>query len=330
MDVGGETSQSFSGALATMDAAMTWEAWISLFDKQGFQMVLDWRDGEDKLCTRLFVQNGTDLRANLRMANGAYHRLPDTPNGEAPFPVLKPGVLDGDGNIRPGPWHHVALSYDGGTGMARLYCDGQEVGSLSTGGGNLTVGRELTFGSRGAGVERLDDPFQGFRGYIAEVRLWNRARTQEEIQQGMNHVLYMGHESREITHEEFLQRMSHGHYLGEDPVGYYLFENYIDGLHGSAGRPNQCLDFSAFGPAYGNRGTFHNAHIYGVPHFSNVVPPPPPLQHTRVYHHTLGGSYLTPGLSCCDKVGEVTRRAPTPLSYLGAGNTGVRIVGTKR
>lgn len=77
--------------------------------------------------------------------------------------------------LNDGNWHHVAATYDGTT--VRLYVDGVEEAS---GNPSITVNTTLTtdflIGSR---TDLLD--LKMFEGSIDEVRFWDVARTEEEI-----------------------------------------------------------------------------------------------------------------------------------------------------
>jgi hypothetical protein len=84
------------------------------------------------------------------------------------------------GSITPNTWHHVAGTYDGSEFV--LYVDGTRVSSTLRSGliGTNTV--DLIIGNHPS----LNRPFDGG---IDEVRVWNVARTQQEIQNDMNREL---------------------------------------------------------------------------------------------------------------------------------------------
>jgi hypothetical protein len=67
-------------------------------------------------------------------------------------------------------WHHIAFTYDG-AGEGRFYRDGSSLGSRSAPGrGSLAAGKHpLSIG------DRVGSLYHGFPGYIAQVRLCNRA-----------------------------------------------------------------------------------------------------------------------------------------------------------
>ena len=71
--------------------------------------------------------------------------------------------------LEPGRWYHVAGVYDGSE--RRVYVDGQLDGRAPATGA-ISGGSAMTIG-------------QGFSGLIDEVRVWNRALTQEELARTM-------------------------------------------------------------------------------------------------------------------------------------------------
>ncbi|MDP6520474.1 MAG: c-type cytochrome [Planctomycetota bacterium] len=79
-------------------------------------------------------------------------------------------VIVAEGRVRPDTWTHVALTRDAG-GILRLFLDG-ELDQTST---TATPGR-----FEGLDIGRTT-PGTGTTGALAEVRLWDRARTAEEI-----------------------------------------------------------------------------------------------------------------------------------------------------
>lgn len=76
-------------------------------------------------------------------------------------------------------WHHVAGSYENGT--AKIYFDGEFV----TESNQVVLAEDLT---RRFGIGACDTGSWGhfFNGLMAEVRLWNYARSEAEIQTTMN------------------------------------------------------------------------------------------------------------------------------------------------
>ncbi|NUM46515.1 MAG: PASTA domain-containing protein [Anaerolineales bacterium] len=81
-----------------------------------------------------------------------------------------------------GKWHHLAVTWRSTTGRMVLYKDGESVyeAELSKGrpilnGGSIVLGQE-----QDAVLARFD-PSQGFKGEMAEVRLWNKVRGVTEL-----------------------------------------------------------------------------------------------------------------------------------------------------
>lgn len=100
--------------------------------------------------------------------------------------------LVGNTVITDGLWHHVAATFDGTT--LKLYVDGVEETSKSTtfntNGFNYDMGRRA-----GANSEFLD-------GHIDELRVWNYARSQVELNQYMN-IPLVGDEVGLVAYYDF-------------------------------------------------------------------------------------------------------------------------------
>ncbi len=79
------------------------------------------------------------------------------------------------GALSENTWYHVAATYDGA--MMRLFLDGTEVGSTAKTGTLTTNSAVGTF--IGANPPGIENPW---KGEIDEVRIWNTARTQAQIQ----------------------------------------------------------------------------------------------------------------------------------------------------
>ncbi|MGI5163535.1 LamG-like jellyroll fold domain-containing protein [Spirillospora sp. CA-253888] len=105
------------------------------------------------------------------------------PDGTIGFATCDgPGVFGFDSvatAVCDGVWHHVAAVRQGA--VLVLYLDGVQVEG-STGGGarppvNVDNPQRVTLGS----VDRPEERYREFTGSLAEVRLWNRARSAGEI-----------------------------------------------------------------------------------------------------------------------------------------------------
>jgi VCBS repeat-containing protein len=95
----------------------------------------------------------------------------------------------GGSTVADGTWHHVAASYDAGSGAARLYVDGvAETATLGYSAGaanpNPAINAPLV-----VGIDRVSSSQQALTGSIDEVRVWNDVRTQAEIVANMSRPL---------------------------------------------------------------------------------------------------------------------------------------------
>lgn len=163
--------------------AMTIEAWVKPNDitTNTFYHInrqeLDW--------LLAFQDNGTILSFGLE-ANSSYSEL-DVSITAADYT---------DGN-----WHHIAAVYDGTN--KHLYSDGMLIGTEAKTGNIEFSSTSNTLGSF-AGVSQF------FDGEMDEVRIWNEARTQEEILDNMNTNL-AGDETNLVAYYRFNEG------IGNDP-----------------------------------------------------------------------------------------------------------------
>ena len=92
--------------------------------------------------------------------------------------------VDGVTNVNDGQWHHVAGVYDSATSTIQLYVDGKldaqkdnaSLSSIPTPYSNVRIG--------GTGISAVGSRF--FDGEIDEVRIWDVARTETEINNYLN------------------------------------------------------------------------------------------------------------------------------------------------
>ncbi len=75
-------------------------------------------------------------------------------------------------------WSHVAVAYDKVAGEVRTYLDGNPGRPVKVKGSIWPTEAKLRFGARTEGE-------QNFHGHMEEVRIWNTARTTDQIQGGM-------------------------------------------------------------------------------------------------------------------------------------------------
>ncbi|MBK8491380.1 MAG: choice-of-anchor D domain-containing protein, partial [Saprospirales bacterium] len=155
------TSNS-SGVLPQGDAPRTMEAWIRT-TQTSIGNIISWGRRSNNL------RNGMAVRNNKLAFIGQNNDYTST------------GVVIND-NV----WHHVAISYDGTT--MNFYVDGALDYSVNTSNLN-TTDQNLRLG-------RISAPDNGeyFNGDMDEVRIWDVALTQAQIQANMNNQL-LGTES---------------------------------------------------------------------------------------------------------------------------------------
>jgi len=87
--------------------------------------------------------------------------------------------LQSEETVNDGGWHHVAAVYDNANDLISIYVDGQLSTTLSStdvpkqDSGNLAIGYAIDQGS--------STPGQYFNGQLDDVRIWNTARTADQI-----------------------------------------------------------------------------------------------------------------------------------------------------
>ncbi|MGH7740925.1 MAG: LamG-like jellyroll fold domain-containing protein, partial [Candidatus Eiseniibacteriota bacterium] len=101
------------------------------------------------------------------------------PGGTGPVSLNHP--ILGTTPVTSGVWHHVAVTYDG---TWKLYLDGTLDGSLAV---NQPLGSLSTVAvSLGTALTQAGAAAGSFDGALDEVRIWNVARTQAQIQSTIN------------------------------------------------------------------------------------------------------------------------------------------------
>ncbi len=144
---------------------MTMEAWVNPSNVTGFKTIICKDRTTSNYTYTLAANNNTTTVANQR-----------------PSSRLRIGsanqTVTGTSKLALNTWTHVASTYDGAT--FRLYVNGVQVSSLAV-TGNITV---TTDPLRIGGTTALSGQY--FAGLIDEVRIYNRALTQAEIQTDMN------------------------------------------------------------------------------------------------------------------------------------------------
>jgi len=149
----GNLVQITSSPSLVLTAAMTLEAWVNPSTVSNA-----WRD---------VIYKGNDN----------YYLMASSDNGSKPAGRAGLNKLYGSGALTANVWTHLAATYDGAT--LRLYVNGVQVSSSVVSGGITASGNPLQIGG---------DSIYGqyFQGTIDEVRVYNRALSQTEIQADMN------------------------------------------------------------------------------------------------------------------------------------------------
>lgn len=105
------------------------------------------------------------------------------------------GVVSPSNILQIGVWHHVAATYDGN--IMRLYVDGTQVASVNTTISISNSNANLFLGDWANGGRNLD-------AEMDEVRLWNIARTAQQIIDNKDCELF-GNESGLVAYYQFNQ-----------------------------------------------------------------------------------------------------------------------------
>lgn len=105
--------------------------------------------------------------------------------------------------VNDGEWHHVAVTWSysgsGTSGTGKLYVDGIDQTSASTNhAANYPNVGTIKIGFPNYGTEAP----AFFNGNIDEVRIWNTARSQAQVQSGMN-IELLGNESGLVAYYDF-------------------------------------------------------------------------------------------------------------------------------
>ncbi|MBC7865062.1 MAG: T9SS type A sorting domain-containing protein [Bacteroidia bacterium] len=103
-------------------------------------------------------------------------------------------------------WTHVAARWTAATNSPVVFFNGVQQAGGAGGGSSTGTSGLMTLGTRPGGA-------QYFNGALDEVRLWNEARTQCEIQSNMNHSV-TGVQTNLIANYDFNQGTGGGNNLG--------------------------------------------------------------------------------------------------------------------
>ena len=151
-----------SSAAPTGNQSYTIEAWVKP-DKTGNLGIVGWGSyGYNNP-----PQNGLKLEADgIRNYQRSYNWNND----------LKATI-----KVSLNEWHHIAATYDSATGIRKIYLDGQKVAEDKSTGPKVITNNDFTIG------KTYNQEY--FSGQIDDVRVWNVARTDDQIAVQMNRQL---------------------------------------------------------------------------------------------------------------------------------------------
>jgi hypothetical protein len=98
--------------------------------------------------------------------------------------------ITGNLTVTPGSWHHAAVTYDGQ--VWRLYLDGVLDKVLDLGTPRIPMSDSIQHAGLATAMNSTGVTEGYFQGMIDEARIWNIARTQEQIRADINNQLYSG------------------------------------------------------------------------------------------------------------------------------------------
>ena len=155
--------------------SMTIEAWLKL---ESEARCGDYRNQKS------FIVDKSDKRQK-KMSFSLYYRYPCGGHDHIKFLLSVDGstslspisVIDPDSKSRVGKWRHLAAVYNQETQSASFFLNGQYI--FDNGGQSLIPRIHANKETLYIGIDR--GAFSSFDGKMDEVRIWNVARTEEEI-----------------------------------------------------------------------------------------------------------------------------------------------------
>jgi VCBS repeat-containing protein len=170
-DVNGNTTRddmSATFADGTITNAVTIESWVK-FDRANVQ------ENFMALLTANTVGGSANPRyVVIKLATGQLQFFVQDDDGSIGGSVTTTAkVVDTE------VWHHISTTYDAATDLAKIYVDGNEVGSGTVTDFTLNTGvvQNFSAGSDNGGF--------AFDGQMDNVRVWDAARTVDQVREGM-------------------------------------------------------------------------------------------------------------------------------------------------
>ena len=147
--------------------SMTIEAWVNPTTLAGWETVV-MKERAGGLTYALYAHDGGTLAGGAAQPAG-YNR------------IAADQAVRGTATLQTGEWTHLAFTYDGQN--QRLYVNGELVRTRAQTGLNAQNNNALRIGGNSVAVTTFANEF--FHGMIDEVRIYNRALSQSEIQTDM-------------------------------------------------------------------------------------------------------------------------------------------------
>ncbi len=163
----GDYINAGTGASLTFGGGdFSWESWVYVNEWNSLSV-------QNSLMTRGGTADATDgWRTAIYNDGSIWTTISDG--------IYRTVIQTDDSVIMPGQWHHIAVTYDR-DGYGTIYVDGEVEASvlINSSSGNITTNRSLIIGNYA-----LDD-YRPLDGIMDEIRIWDTARTQQQIQDNM-------------------------------------------------------------------------------------------------------------------------------------------------
>ncbi len=158
VNVGNSTPLDISGSAITLEALINMSEWR---DEVWKGCILNKEQGGSGTDNGYMLRAGADGQLNFNLGSNSWNEI----NTEA-------------GSLQLNKWHHVAATYDGY--VQKLFIDGNLVAEAADTFAIASSNADLFIGSM------QGDPNRTINGSLSQVRVWNVARTHQEIADNMN------------------------------------------------------------------------------------------------------------------------------------------------
>jgi hypothetical protein len=163
-----------SEILNDIGSQVTMEVWVRPEEYPGNMWIALIHKTDERAPTHLYRGNRSYV---LQLHGLGFIELASAPEGQGQFSLNSPGGL-----IALDNWYHIAGVVDAKNDLMSIFINGVEVARQNS-GRNIHISKlPLRIGDSHEVESQNQYPFQG---QIDEVRIWNVARTQEEIQATM-------------------------------------------------------------------------------------------------------------------------------------------------